>query len=85
VSERDDGGPAFPYSYEITGVDSEGYASKGTATAGGMSLRDYFAGQVIAACIDMLDGEEMGRKEWVSAASIAAYRIADAMLIARQA
>jgi len=27
----------------------------------------------------------MGRKEWVSAVSIAAYRIADAMLIARRA
>ena len=50
-----------------------------------MSIRDYFAGQVISACIDMLDGEEMGRKEWVSAVSVVAYRIADAMLKARKA
>ncbi len=83
MSERDDGGPAFPW--VSMGVPGQPPQFRQQITSGGMSLRDWFAGQVIAACIDMLDGEEMGRKEWVSAVSIAAYRIADAMLIARRA
>jgi uncharacterized protein YodC (DUF2158 family) len=65
MSDAKDGGPAFPFP-EIS--------------HGGMSLRDWFAGQVIAG---MFAGRATGagnsRKEWAEGA----YRMADAMLAAR--
>ena len=75
------GGPAFPV---ITSTD--------TVTAGpwssdpGMTLLDYFAGQVIVASISTYgeqwgDGEAVGRQvEW---AAKNAYAVAEAMLAER--
>ena len=69
-----DGGAAFAHS----GTDGpNGYP--GTPPQAGMSLRDYFAGQAIAWA---------GMKEWASYdekhAAERAYRMADAMLAARE-
>lgn len=62
-SQKDDGGPAFPSP-----------ASEWTHPQFGMSLRDYFAGQIIAGMpnqFDYLKGVER------------AYQIADLMLMER--
>lgn len=74
-TKQNDGGPAFP---NHDGCDPEE----------GMSLRDWFAGQVltglvVARCITTDDqdrlSEERGRK------AKSAYALADAMLKAREA
>lgn len=69
TSEKD-GGPAFPFDVQI---DAEG----GRATTFGMSLRDYFAAAalqgILAANHTHFDVSEH------------AYKIADAMLAARDA
>ncbi len=69
MSEKDNGGPAFPI--EMTA----------TPYAPGMTLRDWFAGQI--ACGDTANSEggvwknEAGRARFY-------YRLADAMLEARK-
>lgn len=76
MSESKDGGPAFPLPV----------ASMGTPTCDpGMSLRDYFAAQALAAMtisetriLNLHDGIQGGMLE-----ATAAYVIADAMLKAR--
>lgn len=68
MSDRDDGGPAFP-------CDS---TNKQFPTQCGMSLRDWFAGQALAAYA-------MEYQERLGAFDIASqcYSLADAMLKAR--
>ena len=84
------GGPAFPAGLR----QHQGSYDKTTdAKHPGMSLRDYFAGQVMAGfCVEddaplqQLDGESVmdaRRRYWIETAGIA-YIAADAMLIARQ-
>lgn len=73
--ERDDGGPAFP-SPAIYGLDGCGI-SEGW---GGLSLRDWFAGQYISGASGhpdfvMNDEQYLARE---------AYKVADAMLEARK-
>lgn len=79
----DDGGPAFA---QVRSTFSDGSpaaiqdsCSKIT-TSGGMSLRDYFAGQALVACVTI--GERLN----VSTTSIVrnAYAIADAMIAERK-
>jgi hypothetical protein len=70
VQEKD-GGPAFP--------------ADPTRDHSGMSLRDWFAGQALAGVIDVCRGDTVGvgeTREMLFAWK--AYRIADAMLSARQ-
>ena len=45
MSERNDGGPAFPH--PIVNVDDDGNVVV-VGAMGGMSLRDWFAGQALA-------------------------------------
>ncbi len=70
-----DGGPAFPV-WELNG--------KGIAemTGFGMTLRDYFTAKAMQSILDQKDAHD-GR-EYDSAAWMA-YRMADAMLRAREA
>lgn len=83
-----DGGPAFPVSTMVE-ERTAGYGHQdGPATYqfGGMTLRDYFAAKAMAAmigtaaipCLVGLKGGEPQTAE-------AAYKIADAMLKAREA
>jgi hypothetical protein len=67
VISPDDGGEAFP---TLIGSDR------------GMSLRDYFAGQVIAGLM-ALPKDDSALESWDDFAE-AAYRQADAMLAERQ-
>lgn len=62
---RDDGGPAFP--------------SLHAYPQGGMSLRDYFAGQTLAICLSGGD-EPPGTPK---AIAWFAYQVADAMIAER--
>ena len=72
----DDGGPAFP---RPQSTDEHVHQCNLAPAQDGMSLRDWFASQVIAAVYaEAING--IG-----SDASRAAYRIADDMLLARQA
>lgn len=77
MSERDDGGHAFPSTF---------------GDRGGMSLRDYFAGQVIghlAAAVFELGSEKSAdtqkAAELMMMTPKTAYELADAMLAARKA
>lgn len=65
MSATNDGGAAFP----VTNTTLAGMS--------GMSLRDWFAGQVLAACGDHIIMED-------SAIAERAYNLADAMLAARE-
>lgn len=70
---RDDGGPAFPY----PGMETRGAIYTGHT---GMSLRDYFAGQILTSIAlreDQLTGD-------FSKFCDACYRVADTMLEARK-
>lgn len=74
MSEKDDGGRAFPFAYETSHPEEHGIN-------GGMTLRDYFAAKAMqihgAALSDMLcDGED----KWDSIVAARAYKTADAML-----
>lgn len=82
MSEDKDGGTAFP-AWELNGQNNP------EMTSFGMSLRDYFAGQVIGAAFrDLFDGwrarGEPVTEEWPMGIAVDAYRVADAMLVARQ-
>lgn len=76
-NEKNDGGPAFPFMYD---VENESNMVPHT----GMSLRDHFAGLAMQGLISATNAEG----EWTSPADIQlgerAYRVADAMLKARE-
>ena len=71
MTDRHDGGPAFPIkgrgAFDLELVHSEG-----------MTLRDWFAGQVIASVKAWHPADKQGKP-----AAVIAYEIADAMLAAR--
>lgn len=70
-----DGGPAFPFS-EDHGDGSPYYVHSG------MALRDWFAGQALAGMKASETAESFYRNEQIGET---AYKIADAMLKARNA
>ena len=79
MKKIDDGGPAFPtleqktsYKHSEQGVD---YMS----LEGGMSLRDWFAGQALAGLAAIFHGTPSLADE----AALRAYQTADAMIRAR--
>lgn len=77
MSERiNDCGPAFP---KATVVCANGSVIDVLST-GGMSLRDWFAGQALAGlCVEMRTDSEAYRAK----IAVRAYELADAMLAAR--
>lgn len=75
MNQRGDGGPAFP---RPESSDQFGNLHFG---AHGMSLRDWFAGQALAGLAGISDGYDDHKGQ--SVAGIA-YRLADAMLAARE-
>ncbi len=76
--DKNTGGPAFPNASIKTkeGVDVWG--------EGGMTLRDYFAAKAMQGEL-AAQSEETGHYENMDALAVRAYRVADAMLKARQA
>lgn len=73
---RDTGGPAFQVFVEREVLTDRGYRPR-LQPEGGMTLRDYFAGQALANPVLMGDGWDVTNV--VRAASMA-YEIADALL-----
>lgn len=83
MSKANDGGPAFP---------RPGYGGVSGTEQGGMSLRDWFAGQAMAAIISKLElgrefvgdpESEAWRKLTQDCVANGAYLYADAMLAQR--
>lgn len=70
MSEKNDGGPAFPVPNDANVNGQEG-----------MTLRDYFAAKAMQACVADPDW----RREYAASTSEAAYYVADAMIAAREA
>ncbi len=79
TDKTDDGGPAFPHSIALS-PSGDVYGSD--YFAGGMSLRDFFAGQVAAgmAAFSGTAGVSYGPHDIAGRA----YEVADAMLTARK-
>jgi hypothetical protein len=74
MSAVKDGGPAFP----VHGGDWPNDDPRNRILGGGMSLRDWFAGQALAGML--ASGEDFRP----SAGAEAAYLLADAMIAARR-
>jgi hypothetical protein len=82
-----DGGPAFPSTGEEYDQDNDRWR---VVTSGGMSLRDYFAAKALVGVMLMvadgchqpqIDDLPIDQKDFIA---LSAYRIADAMLKARE-
>lgn len=84
MSDKDDGGQAFP---AFTNQYDYGYEKELPATvAPGMSLRDYFAAKALQACIPACGQDSRPLNvSYSQHVSILAYEMADAMLKAREA
>jgi hypothetical protein len=80
MSERDDGGSAFPSANDVTVGD---YRTAGHA---GMTLRDYFAAKAIdeASRLERASPTGLRGEATYSGIAMRAYIIADAMLEARK-
>lgn len=83
----DDGGPAFPVEVtrDLNGELVGAQTGIDTGWATGLSLRDYFAGQVISVLIsNFTDPIASGTRSCIPRACAKAYEFADAMLAARK-
>lgn len=96
MSEPKDGGPAFPFPGQVTSEyapasvydrgterDRSGWRTISVGGGPGMSLRDYFAGQAIAAVVPHLILTMNTRFTEKQMAEVA-YVVADAMLAVRE-
>jgi hypothetical protein len=79
---RKNGGPAFPAS--VTGMlDGDVYTST-YFDEGGMTLRDWFAGQALVGILAGNPSTTINQDDLVKVLSVSAYGIADAMLVQRE-
>ncbi len=83
-TQPDDGGPAFPQLVEPDVMDM----LSGKVKHGGMTLRDWFAGQALDRTIEMVAMDRakhpsVTNEEWRAQFAVEAYAIADAMLALR--
>lgn len=74
--DKDTGGPAFPI------ADKSGWDGK-AIHVGGMTLRDYFAGQALTGLL-AADARYSGRTDDRTSLAMDAYATADFMLAARK-
>jgi hypothetical protein len=81
MNNTDDGGQAFPVAWREINEGGQSYP----AIQAGMSLRDWFAGQAMAAIIAKIPAAYGKRTDFHTYKSVAlgAYDYADAMLAAR--
>ena len=74
--EHDNGGPAFPPTFGLTGEIGLG-----------MTLRDYFAGQALVSLVtdrEAMAASDSEKVEFARFAAVLAYAFSDAMLEARE-
>ena len=81
-----DGGPAFPHTH-IIGINGMLHDAQ---SVGGMSLRAYFAGQIIGSCLqDLTQSVLAGRcgapEGWRDGIAQEAVKIADSLIAALEA
>ena len=81
-----DGGPAFPRPHST--AEWGEYIDEDRPAQPGMSLRDYFAGQVLAGIVDLevgrlLADDERDAREVVESITEWAWMLADSMIEAR--
>jgi hypothetical protein len=81
------GGPAFPHAQRLWDNDAQSWA---VHSVGGMTLRDWFAGQALhTAAIILIEAAKLGVRNsaaencFETATAEMAQRLADAMLAAR--
>ena len=82
TTQPNDGGPAFPN----PALANEGFCP--SVDLGGMSLRDWFAGQILSACFlhiqsILREANATSEESTFKVAASAAYEAADAMIAAR--
>lgn len=86
MSEKDNGGPAFPVDFDYQ-VFEPRTAIEAKRLMSGMTLRDYFAAKAMPACYAgaMLEFGRSGfpDENWREGVAVDAYKMADAMLAAR--
>ena len=81
---HNDGGPAFPaHDYIVGDLQRDGFQKLGATR--GMTLRDFFAAQVVAGCGNWPATDALGRPLQPAHVAGYAYAIADAMIAARGA
>jgi len=77
-----DGGPAFPHpNFEVYSEERKCWVETGSSE--GMSLRDWFAGQALAAVVSACRGDNLHGRTLEQHFAMKAYALADAMLAAR--
>jgi hypothetical protein len=84
LNKKNDGGPAFP----VHGGAHEDDDPRNHTLGGGMSLRDFFAGQALVSMETWVPSRDDGtypsdRSEVLALKAAWAYDMADAMLAAR--
>ena len=77
MKQVNSGGPAFP---EVRVRGGDNYNPPTKIYFGGMSLRDYFAAKILPTIYEDCTGGE----QWKDFVAQEAYRMADAMLKARE-
>lgn len=78
MSKIDDGGSAFPQAQRLFDNDTQSWI---VMSKGGMSLRDYFAGQTLSGWLASMTDVDCPQIDRVAVFS---YKVADAMLEARK-
>jgi hypothetical protein len=81
MSAPKNGGSAFPQAQRLFDNDTQSWAVHST---GGMFLRDWFAGMAIQGAVAYVNEHEDHYDESLANTAIASYKIADAMLAARE-
>jgi hypothetical protein len=82
---KNNGGPAFPQ-FEVVATERDGHGDMieaYTTATGGMSLRDWFAGQALAGYFAYCHAGHQNTATMPTAEYI--YQMADAMIAARRA
>ena len=91
MSDKPDGGPAFPLMYLSKGTKIEdGVLHIEMKGDNGMSMRDYFAGQALAGflankelCENATGEADRTGSSVISVYALSVYAVADAMIAAR--
>lgn len=85
MSKQNNGGRAFPVD-SVVERDEKGYLHGVEISSGGMTLRDFFAAKALPLAATGADGKQEGLWiETVDGIAVRAYKMADAMLRAREA
>jgi len=88
MSDKTNGGPAFPTEYVKHKPHEVGNYVAITEHSSGMTMRDYFAAKAMQSLLldyaaAIREGVAAPRDDWMETSATAAYQAADAMLAAR--